>query len=293
MVKIVDCIIFYNEIKMLQFRLAELAQIVDYFIICEAPYTFAGNSKPLYYQENKGLFKEYDSQIIHVIVDDMPNNGNAWDNEFHQRRAVSRGLSELEMEDTDLILISDVDEIPAKGTLQQIKSGQNKILERDGVAILQLDVYFYNFTCKGDLPWADLKITTYKYFNNLDSGGRDLQKIRKSYRLKYCYQVIPGEKEGDSKSLYRSKPIVRIPNAGWHLTYFGDIEFIRNKIRNIAHQEFNKPEYLDEKLIQSRIEKCDDLFGRDNKRTHGLKYVPLKENNNLPENYQMLTESLN
>ena len=38
--KIVDCFIFYNELDMLEFRLKELNDIVDYFVLVESTYTF-------------------------------------------------------------------------------------------------------------------------------------------------------------------------------------------------------------------------------------------------------------
>ena len=40
---IVDSFIFYNELDMLEFRLTELNDVVDYFVIVEATHTFSGN----------------------------------------------------------------------------------------------------------------------------------------------------------------------------------------------------------------------------------------------------------
>ena len=78
---IYDCFTFYNELDMLNFRFDYLYDVVDYFVLVEANYTHKGNRKKLFYGDNKELFKKYEKKIIHIIVDDMPNTENAWDNE--------------------------------------------------------------------------------------------------------------------------------------------------------------------------------------------------------------------
>ena len=65
--KIIDCFLFYNELELLKFKLKELNDIVDYFVLIESKYTFVGNEKELYYEKNKVLFSEYNHKIIHVI----------------------------------------------------------------------------------------------------------------------------------------------------------------------------------------------------------------------------------
>jgi beta-1,4-mannosyl-glycoprotein beta-1,4-N-acetylglucosaminyltransferase len=65
--KIIDCILFYDEIEMLIFRLTELDEFVDYFIIMECDLDFKGNSKKLYFEENKELFNQWENKIIHIV----------------------------------------------------------------------------------------------------------------------------------------------------------------------------------------------------------------------------------
>jgi beta-1,4-mannosyl-glycoprotein beta-1,4-N-acetylglucosaminyltransferase len=55
-----------------------------------------------------------------------------------------------------------------------------------------------------------------------------------------------------------------IPNAGWHLSYFGDARFIRNKLEHFGHQEYNSEEYTNENHINNAIREGTDLFNRDN-----------------------------
>ena len=72
--KIFDCFTFYNEIEMLHVRLEELYDFVDYFILCEAPLTFRGKTKNLFYEENKKMFEKYNDKIIHIVDNEIPKN---------------------------------------------------------------------------------------------------------------------------------------------------------------------------------------------------------------------------
>ena len=123
--KIVDCFTFYNELKMLSFRLKELNDVVDYFVLAEGTLTHSGQPKELTYQNNKHLFEEYNHKIIHVIVDNMPTDTHhmtsAWHREIYQRNCLMRGIERLGIKDTDIVLISDCDEIPNTELLEQIK----------------------------------------------------------------------------------------------------------------------------------------------------------------------------
>ena len=123
-----------------------------------------------------------------------------------------------------------------------------------------MDMYYYNLECRGqDYIWRHAKILKYNNYRE----NNDPQDIRMKY--------VPGFK-----------------NGGWHFSYFGDIDFIKNKIKNFSHQEFNNSNYLDDKKIQEQIDNCDDLYFRDNVNNHNLKKIKIKDNNNLPQHYKML-----
>ncbi len=83
-------------------------------------------------------------------------------------------------------------------------------------------------------------------------------------------------------------PAQGINNGGWHFSYFGDIDFIKNKIQNFAHQEFNNPKYLDNKKIEEQIRNCDDLYFRNNRKMHNFQKFKIEDNQNLPCYYKML-----
>ena len=107
--KIYDCSLFRNELDLLELRLRELYDHVDHFVIVEATHTFQCEPKELVLKNNWDKFKQWHDKMIHVVVDDMPNTGNAWDNDFHQRNAIVRGL--VDADDEDLVIVCDGDEI--------------------------------------------------------------------------------------------------------------------------------------------------------------------------------------
>lgn len=278
--KIIDCFTFYNELKMLSFRLKELNDVVDYFVIAEATLTHSNQPKELIYQNNKHLFEEYNHKIIHVVVDDMPtvndNITQAWDREIHQRDCLRRGIEQLDIKDTDIILINDCDEIPNPEILEQMKIYGINIFKdeknlkfafersddfeiKDIVGFRQ-DLFYYNLECRYNGRWSLGRALTYGKLKEIGSANA----VRRSYQM--------------NKSEYYE-------GAGWHFSYFGDVDFILNKIKNQAHQEFNSEEYLLKEKIDEYVKNSKDLYGRD--YIH-FTHFPIELNNHLPKNYKML-----
>jgi beta-1,4-mannosyl-glycoprotein beta-1,4-N-acetylglucosaminyltransferase len=89
--KIVDCFTFYNELTLLEYRLATLIDVVDHFIIVEANQTHMGKPKELYYSNNMERYAKFSHKIIHVVVDLPHTEGlntvrnDQWRNEEFQR----------------------------------------------------------------------------------------------------------------------------------------------------------------------------------------------------------------
>lgn len=88
------------------------------FVLVEATTTFSGEPKPLYFAEARARFARWADKIVHVVVDDMPKGADAWDAERFQRDACVRGIETAAPD--DLILLSDVDEIPKPEVLARV-----------------------------------------------------------------------------------------------------------------------------------------------------------------------------
>jgi len=261
--KIVDCFIFYNELDLLTYRLNLLNNVVDYFIIVESTHTFTGKEKTLVFNENKHLFEHFSNKIIHIIVDDLPYKytnvtigyDDVWNNEFFQRNAISRGINYVkELEQTDVIIISDLDEIPDPCTLDKIKKGDIIV----DINILEMDLYYYNLNTRFSSKWTLCKIISYKKYYELNISCHDIRHTS-------CSKILKG---------------------GWHLSYFGDKYFIQNKIRNFSHQEFNIDRYIDLEQIEKRIQNSSDLYDRHlYDRYYDIEKIKIEDNTYLPIDY--------
>jgi beta-1,4-mannosyl-glycoprotein beta-1,4-N-acetylglucosaminyltransferase len=245
--KIVDCFTFYNELDMLEFRLNELDNVVDFFVLVEC----TNKDKELYFENNKSRFSKFLHKIIHIIVkDNIPQTSNAWDIEHYQRRCIDRGIRQLELTPDDIIIISDLDEIPDSNTLQDLKF--NRLI--NGIYSLRMDLYYYNLRCKYNTTWEYSKVLNYGSYNG------DPQAIR-------CGSNLKGN----------------IENGGWHFSYFGNVEFIKNKIRSFAHQDVNNSYVLNDARITKQIQNSCDLFERNEYKPQ---YIDIKSNTYLPKKYK-------
>jgi beta-1,4-mannosyl-glycoprotein beta-1,4-N-acetylglucosaminyltransferase len=271
--KIVDCFIFYNELDLLNYRLNILNEVVDYFVLVESTHTHSGMEKELIYKNNKEMFQPFHHKIIHIIVDDFPykypnikydnksDNSDSCHNERFQRNCIDQGIHQLSLADDDIIIISDLDEIPDPNTLNKIKKNEINIT----LNALNMDFYYYNLNSKKETMWNCCKILLYKYFNELIQKKITCSDIR----LNHIY-VNPIE--------------YIINNGGWHLSYFGDAHFIKNKLENFAHQEYNNNEYTNVEKIEKRVTMGVDLFERST--GENLIMIPIKENPYLPPEYE-------
>lgn len=257
--KIIDAFIFYNELELLYYRLSILYDIVDYFIIVEATLTHAGNPKILYYNENKELFSKFQDKIIHIIDDKLITKMNdrindPWINENHQRNYIYEGIKQLVLEPNDKIMVSDVDEIPDPHVLKKMKENNTKF----EIMHFEQDFYYYNLTCKHVNKWPLSKIVSYDAYIN---------RFNKQAQIFRHYDT-----EG------------AISPGGWHLSYFGDSKFIRNKIEQFAHQELNNEFYKNEENIKRNINNCNDVYMRPD---IGILKIPILENKYLPPQYEI------
>lgn len=246
---VIDCFTFYNELSMLKFRLKELDSVIDKVVLVESRYTHAGNKKELFFENNKALFKEYLHKIIHIVVDKFPDTTDAWVRERYQRDYITEGLYKIKPNQLDLVIISDVDEIPDSKTILNLKNSKF-----NGVVALEQDIYCFNIETKMPQKWYHSKVCTYNKLVQI--GGPEKIRFHAS---------------------------VAIQKGGWHLTYFGDTDFIVNKIKNFAHQEFNTIDNTNPESIKTRMLNNEDVFG-NNKGD----YVDVLTNTYIPTNWKML-----
>src|SRR5258705_4878061 len=238
--KIIDCFIFFNELDLLEFRLKLLDRHVDIFIIAESNLTHSGKPKPYYFEENKKRFDPWLHKITYLKVNQSANGldfskeeivynprSAAFKIENEHRNALSAASSIAG--DEDLVLISDLDEIPHPFSLKKRPGGEP--------VTLSMLFHYYFFNCQNEGAerwWKGSVLCTGKQFKQTTP-----QQLR------------------DSRHIYKTAR-----NGGWHFSYLGGLEKIKNKIQSFAHTEFNRAEYLDDANILKALEEGKDILKR-------------------------------
>ena len=115
---IYDCFPFFNELDILKLRMEIMDPFVDKFVIEEAAYTFSSEPKPLYFHENREMFKKWEHKIIHIVVEDCPLGIEPHDMDHFQKDHLLKGLEQCR--EDDICIFSDVDEIPNTDTLLEL-----------------------------------------------------------------------------------------------------------------------------------------------------------------------------
>lgn len=226
---IYDCFTFFNELDLLEIRLHELNDVVDFFVISEATKTFTGMSKPLVFEENKQKFAKFLHKIKHIIVN-PPETDNPWVRERFQRDQMFEVLSGCDK--NDVIMLSDVDEIISAKAVRQYNP-------RMGIRVLEMKMFYYFFNCKFQYPWPKAKI--FPFWEICKERGFPLSEFR-----------VERDEENHGA----------IYDAGWHFSFLGDVECISLKIDSFSEQQYNKKIYNNKDNIQNSMENGKDVFGR-------------------------------
>lgn len=247
-----DCFQFFNELDILKIRLNVMNDVVDKFVISEATETFSGLKKPLYYEENKELFQEFEDKIIHVVVDDTPQGGTHERDTF-QKNAVTRGLKDAT--DEDIIIFSDLDEIPNPEKIKEIMKDfkEDKIYH-----FAQRLFYCY-------LNMEEISGSLLSYAGEFE--GVERKKWIGTKMLSYKLMKQLNLQCGELRFPERKEIGIRVEDGGWHFGYMGghgekDIKKrVQEKVVSAAHQEYNSKHVLNQ--VTDQIKDGKDIFGRN------------------------------
>lgn len=236
--KIFDCFMFWKELDLLELRLRHMYEFVDKFVIVESPYTFTGKPKPLFYLENRHRFEWAAEKIEHVLTDFQPQPGNAWWNESAQRNNIELGIHNAK--NNDIILISDVDEIP---NIETLRTACVWVSENNAPATITLDKCYYKL-------------------NNFMIGQEDGVQPHAPWNMfvialkHHLSRRRPQELRDAHNGLHNHSG-----SGGWHFSFMGGSDIITEKIQAFSHTEYNTPEILSE--IPNKVSELkSDVFNR-------------------------------
>ncbi len=228
---IFDCFMYYDEDLVLDLRLNILNNHVSKFIIVESKFTHSGERRNLHFDINK--YSKFKNKIEYIILENEPQNlekisdsddddtknskyiMNALKRENYQRNQISRGLKNAKPD--DLILISDVDEIPNLFNLK-IEKVKNKIV------LFKQNFYYYKFNLKlENIFWLGTKACKFKYFKSPQWLRNVKDKKYPIWRLDVLF----------SSKKYSN--IQFIDNGGWHFSNMKSAADIEKKMRTYLH----------------------------------------------------------
>ena len=255
--KVYDVFNFFNELELLEVRLNILNKHVDYFVIVESTLTHSGLPKELYFNKNKKLFNKFKNKIIHLIISDpikdfddarhrlassrtskfekdiltyalssknIPYDAPHFLRDFYEKEYVKKAL--LNLHDNDICFISDLDEIWDPEAVIDFRV--------DTVYKLKQDVYTYYFNNRSSEQWAGTIVTKYKNIKN-----SCLNHLRSKNITKHTY----------------------ISKGGWHFTFQGGADRVKQKLASYSHQEFNNSNIKSK--VKDRIGENKDILNRN------------------------------
>jgi beta-1,4-mannosyl-glycoprotein beta-1,4-N-acetylglucosaminyltransferase len=235
--KIFDCFMYFDEEVVVDVRLNTLNEFVDYFVIVESKFTHKGDARELKFNHKK--FEKFKDKIIYLVYEDEPKeikiiNSNDSENEKSikyilnagyrengQRNHIEKGL--VDAKENDLILISDVDEIPELSEINFQEIGEKIILFKQ-------NMFYYKFNLRlPNLIWTGTKGCKKKDLINP-------QWLRNIKDRKYSFFRID---TFFSKLKYMSIKIVK--TGGWHFSNIKTPKEIEHKLRSyLHHREFDE-----------------------------------------------------
>ena len=241
--KIFDCFIFNDENHILDIRLNELDKYVDFFIIIEFGQNHQGENKGKKIDEK--ILDKFKKKIKYFYVEKFNPNLNSWERESFQRNCINKGLKESN--DDDIIIISDIDEIPNLKIINFLKI--NKYV----YAFSQIHT-MYKLNLIRNKKWIGTKLCKKKIFVS--------PQWLRSLKVKKKYNILKLDKYF-SKTYYNKFQIIE--NGGWHFGWLKKPEEIIQKIKAYAHTEHNIPKYKNKDYIEKCIGENVSFLDPDDK----------------------------
>ncbi|KAG0043912.1 hypothetical protein BGZ83_010921 [Gryganskiella cystojenkinii] len=279
------------ELDLLELRLNELSQHVDWFVIIEAERTFAGQPKPLYFRLNEPRFEKFRRQILHVVLpaEKFDPQSSGWD-----REKVTRNLGFWTTLDThrprdgDWLMISDMDELPRRSVLQAMRdqdlSTENGRLFSDGAEGSGSDLfrfacqfYYYSYEYQHTGPlWHGPVVARYR------SSDYWSQKTRSDDPQAKIMRDLSGDdwREAGNKmrGLRESSLATYVDDACFHCSWcFPTIAQVTSKVESYSHFDHNQDQYKSRQWILNAVKEGRDLFERDLDQ-----FVYVENNEDLP-----------
>jgi beta-1,4-mannosyl-glycoprotein beta-1,4-N-acetylglucosaminyltransferase len=249
--KIYDCTTFYSEHMMMDLRFNILNEHVAKFIVIESTYSHSGTKKKLNFNIND--YPKFKDKIIYLVIDEEPqdiipligkenNPSNKRQNSIKRIELSYNFMSKAitDADDSDLIILSDNDEIP------NLNSEKFKSSKKDYFIFKQL-LFYYKFNYLHEaMPWFGSKACKKKRLKSFSS-------LRNLKNKKY-----PFWRFDTYFNKNKQVNIDIIDNGGWHFTNIKSPKDLFEKLSNFGHHdEFDESgvsiDFLKEKIDKGEV----------------------------------------
>ncbi len=247
---------FFDEEQILDLRLNVLNQIVDFFVIVESIYNHRGEKRELLFKKNN--FSKFKDKIIYLVHKEIPEqvetiNQNDDDDEKNrkyimnavyrensQRNYISEGIKEAK--ENDIILISDVDEIPKLENINIHEITNKIIMFRQNMFHYKYNLVLPNYKWIGTKAVRKKNLISPQWLRNTKS------RIYPTYRIDTFF----------SKKKYSD--IKMIDDGGWHFSNIKTPEMLNHKFKSYLHHiEYDKAR-IDENDIKKLINNKQAIY---------------------------------
>lgn len=227
---IYDAFLYNGEKDLLRIRMAEMQGLDVQQVIVDSYHTFSGIRKhPDLMVTDFGRMPELSGPFCRHTIDFEPAP-DPWENEKRLRNAIVDAMRLqpfFELVDDDIVIISDVDEIPRKEAVLQFKPEM-------GVAFLDMKKYGFFLNLQEGEHWTPPKIVTWAYLKNTTPDN-----VRN--------QGAPNT----------------IPNGGWHFSWCGGIDEVMRKFASFSHQELDVQRHANREELIRKMAAGESLWGSD------------------------------
>ena len=256
--KIYDGFLFFNELDLLEIRLNTLNDVVDHFILVEASVTHQGTPKSFIFEENKERFNKFLDKIIHVKVTEIPSSFSTLPNiiptnfkeeiikriyddisktrlfnrfvphemgfgrDFFQKESVKLGMENAS--DDDILILSDLDEIPNPEYISRL----NEFFESDQLYTFNQTHYCYYLNM---IHYSHIDNT--KHNNGVNTNWKGSRMGTWGLLKNYSLNELRAQDNND------------IIDSGWHFSWMGGIDRVKNKLKSYSHQENNQTHIIE------------------------------------------------
>ena len=282
--RIFDCFMFYDEEVVLDIRLNSLKNSVDCFVIVESKYYHNGKKRDLKFDINK--YSKLKDKIIYVVQDEEPSNleqikkndedslitqkiiSNAHKRENFQRNLIDKGIDKAN--EDDLIMISDVDEIPNLKDLNVARVNNKIVIFEQNIFYYKLNRYLEGFTWHGTKACKKKNLKSPQWIRNIKNKNFGFWRLDTFF----------------SETKYINK--IFIENGGWHFSNLKNPADVEKKLKSYLHHRDFEVEKIDLKEISKSMKNNETIYDMfadktEKKFSENKRKLSLYPKNELPQ----------